>query len=221
MTIKQKQWQLWYLGYYTGSIDGIWGKLSRQATKDYQAEHGLQADGVFGSLTEADSSQLIAGIQQTLGVTADGLAGPQTKAATARWQEETGMTADGIAGTKTRQAMAQSGAYWKQVCHFTPGEFACKCGCGWPNMVRKPLLRAADAVRDHFGAAAMVSSGLRCDKHNANVGGVPGSRHRLGKAMDFRVAGKTAAQVLEFVRQQPEIRYCYAIDNHYVHMDIL
>jgi len=88
-------------------------------------------------------------------------------------------------------------------------------------MVRKPLLRAADRVRAHFGAAAIVSSGLRCEAHNAAVGGVPGSRHRVGKAMDFRVAGRSAAQVLEFVKQQPEIRYCYAIDQNFVHMDIL
>lgn len=225
MTIKQKQWQLWYLGYYTGSIDGIWGTRSRQATADYQSDSGLTADGIFGPVTEADSSQLITGIQELLGVTVDGLAGEQTKAATSRWQLDNGLAADGIAGVQTRQAMARSEAYWNDICHFSPSEFACKCGgryCGgWPSMVRKPLLRTADRVRQHFGAAAHVSSGLRCPQHNKNQGGVPGSRHRLGKAMDFRVEGRTAAQVLAYVRQQPEIRYCYAIDANYVHMDIL
>ena len=32
MTVKQKQWQLWLLGYYDGGIDGIWGVLSAEAT---------------------------------------------------------------------------------------------------------------------------------------------------------------------------------------------
>jgi len=31
MTIKQKQWQLYYLSYYGGGIDGIWGKQSKAA----------------------------------------------------------------------------------------------------------------------------------------------------------------------------------------------
>lgn len=225
MTIKQKQWQLWYLGYYAGGLDGIWGPLSRQATQNYQSESGLEADGIFGPLTEADSSQVITGIQVLLGVEADGLAGEQTKAATEQWQAARGLEADGIAGPDTRQAMTRDRAYWQDITHFTPEEFVCKCGgryCGgWPAMVRKPLLAAADRVRGHFGAAAIVSSGLRCESHNAAVGGVPGSRHRLGKAMDFRVVGKTAQQVLDYVARQPEIRYSYAIDSNYVHMDIL
>ena len=47
MTVKQKQWQLWLLGYYDGSIDGIWGRLSVEATKELQRDYGLIADGIF------------------------------------------------------------------------------------------------------------------------------------------------------------------------------
>jgi uncharacterized protein YcbK (DUF882 family) len=53
------------------------------------------------------------------------------------------------------------------------------------------------------------------------VGGVSNSRHLEGKAMDFSIRGKTSAQVLAYVQKQPEIRYAYAIDGSYVHMDIL
>ena len=42
-----------------------------------------------------------------------------------------------------------------------------------------------------------------------------------GKAMDCCVKGKTAAQVLAYVQQQPEIRYAYAIGSSYVHVDVL
>jgi hypothetical protein len=38
--------------------------------------------------------------------------------------------------------------------------------------------------------------------------------------MDFCVRGKTAAQVLAYVQKQPEIRYAYAINGSYVHMDV-
>lgn len=225
MTVKQKQWQLWYLGYYAGAIDGIWGSLSRQATVSYQKDSGLTADGVFGPLTEKDSMELICGIQKLLRVQEDGLAGENTKAATSRWQLENGLAADGIAGVQTRQAMTADEAYWNDFCHFSPEEFRCKCGgryCGgYPAMVRRPLLEAARQVREHFGAAVILSSGLRCPQHNKNAGGVSGSRHQAGKAMDFRVAGHTASQVLEQVKRQKQIRYCYAIDANHVHMDVL
>ena len=83
------------------------------------------------------------------------------------------------------------------------------------------LLVLADRVREHFGAAAIVSSGLRCAVHNKNVGGASASRHMTGKAMDFRIRGKGSAAVMEFVREQPEVRYAYAIDGSYVHMDVV
>lgn len=52
MTVKQKQCLLYYLGYYVGAIDGDWGQLSKTATKAFQKDHGLTADGVFGTATE-------------------------------------------------------------------------------------------------------------------------------------------------------------------------
>ena len=82
------------------------------------------------------------------------------------------------------------------------------------------LITVADRVRTHFGAEAFVSSGVRCPQHNANVGGVQNSRHLTGKAMDFCVSGQKAAQLLEYVWKQPEIRYAYDIDGTYIHMDV-
>ena len=75
-------------------------------------------------------------------------------------------------------------------------------------------------MRERFGAPVHVSSGVRCEQHNANVGGAEGSRHKLGKAMDFRVEGKSASTVLSYVKTLPAIRYAYAIDGSYVHMDV-
>jgi uncharacterized protein YcbK (DUF882 family) len=86
--------------------------------------------------------------------------------------------------------------------------------------MHEKVVKVADRVRKHFGTAVTVSSGLRCTKHNANEGGVSNSRHQYGKAIDFCVAGKSAAQVLAYVQKQPEIRYSYAINDKYVHMDV-
>ena len=52
MTIKQKQHLLAYLGYYVGNIDGEWGTLSKTATKAFQKDFGLTADGICGKDTE-------------------------------------------------------------------------------------------------------------------------------------------------------------------------
>lgn len=52
MTNKQKQCLLFYLGYYTGSIDGNWGSKSAVATKKFQSDYGITADGLCGSVTE-------------------------------------------------------------------------------------------------------------------------------------------------------------------------
>ena len=109
---------------------------------------------------------------------------------------------------------------WDTVKYFTPGEFACKCGCGCDTPVDPRLLRLADQVRSHFGAPCIVSSGVRCEKHNKAVGGVSGSRHLQGKAMDFTIQGSSATKTLAYVQSLPGVRYAYAIDKNYVHMDV-
>ena len=114
--------------------------------------------------------------------------------------------------------------FWETVPNFTREEFRCKCGgkhCdGFPAEPSRKLVTLAQRVRAHFGAPAVISSGVRCPTHNAKVGGVSGSRHLSGTAMDFCVAGIPARQVLEYVHAQPETRYAYDIDGLYLHMDV-
>ena len=189
MTIKQRQALLFYLGYYVGNIDGNWGTLSKTATKAFQKDFGLTADGVCGDATEKALKHAVA---------------------------------YGMPAKKTETA--KTGDWWDEIEYFKKAEFACKCGgkyCnGYPEDMSEKVVKVADRTRRHFGKAATVSSGLRCEKHNAHVGGVSNSRHRYGKAIDFCIAGKSSAQVLAYVQQQPEIRYAYAIDGSYVHMDV-
>ena len=181
MTDTQKQCLLKYLGYYGGSVDGIFGTLSRQATLAFQADYGLECDGVFGSSTEEKILQALTG-------RAEKVADP-----------------------------------WEGITYFKKEEFRCKCGkyCdGFPAQPERKLLLLADRVRGHFASPMVVSSGVRCKTHNANVGGAAASRHMSGKAMDFTVRGKSAKDVLAFVQSQEDVRYAYAIDDSYVHMDV-
>ena len=233
MTIKQKQWQLRYLGFYSGEIDGDWGQLSQLATIRFQKEFGLEPTGLFQEEDEKTSMEVVSAIQKTVSehnpvpLVIDGLAGNLTMAATVRYQKDKGLVPDGIAGPLTRAAIESEEDesdedFWAGIKYFTRDEFACPCPrCGgFPVEPSRKLVRLADNVREHFGAEALVSSGVRCQEHNDELpNSVPNSRHLSGKAMDFRVVGKTAAQVLAYVRTLP-IRYAYSIDGNYVHMDV-
>lgn len=190
MTVRQKQCLLAYLGYYEEDIDGDWGKKSKEATVDLQNAEGLKADGVFGDAT----------LGAAISAIVEG-----------RFKDRS--------DTDT-----PSGDFWDEIKYFDRSEFACHCGgkyCnGFPAEPKEKLIRVADNIRKTLGAPATVSSGVRCATHNANVGGVSNSRHLTGKAMDFCVAGKSAAQLLAEVQKHSEIRYAYAIDSSFVHMDI-
>lgn len=226
MSVTQKQWQLSFLGYYWDDIDGIWGDNSAQATKDFQRDFGLSVDGDFGPNTIAKSIEVISEIQKAVGVTVDGLAGPNTVAATKTFQANNGLDADGVAGPKTRAKVKEGGNttdFWKNIKYFEKEEMACKCNkyCnGYPAPISATLMKLADRVRSHFGQPMIISSGLRCKTHNKNVGGVSNSRHMAGTAMDFTVSGQNAKTILAYVQKQPEVRYAYAIDSLYVHMDV-
>ena len=229
MTIKQKQWQLYYLGYYGGQIDGIWGTKSKAATVRFQNDNGLDADGIFGPLTIAKSKEVITAIQKAITdgkIAIDGLAGLETKDATVQWQAEHDLNPDGIAGVKTRakiQEVADDVGWWADIRYFVPKEFACKCGryCnGYPTQMQRSVVELADRAREALKGPGFVSSGLRCPQHNANVGGVSNSRHLSGKAVDLRIEGKSAKQTLAWAQKQPEVRYAYAIDANYVHLDV-
>lgn len=50
------------LGYYSGNVDGIYGKGTRDAVKVFQADNGLSADGVAGPKT-LSKLEVLTGIQ--------------------------------------------------------------------------------------------------------------------------------------------------------------
>lgn len=232
MTIKQKQWQLKFLGFYGGEIDGDWGRLSQLGTIRFQQEAGLEVTGIFEEAVEEASREWVRAIQEAVSsygeepLVIDGLAGPKTMEATKAYQKAVGLTPDGIAGPLTRAAIDNEQTagedFWDTVKYFSREEFACPCPrCGgFPAEPSQKLVRLADGVRQHFDTPVHVSSGVRCQEHNDELpNSAKNSRHLYGKAMDYRVEGKTSAQVLTFVQTLP-VRYAYAIDGNYVHMDV-
>lgn len=114
---------------------------------------------------------------------ADGIVGPRTRAATARFQQATNigtwLVVDGIPGPKTQQALAE--LPWLSD-HFAVREVACKhCGQAY---VRRELLRALEEWRAELGRPIPLISGYRCPDHNRAVGGAKYSMHVQGYAAD-------------------------------------
>lgn len=198
MTIKQIQSLLTYLGYNPGAVDGADGANTQAAVRRFQRAEGLGVDGIAGSKTQAALLAAVAAGRVYV-------------------------PPDDTSGTVGTSGGA-GGSWWGEIKYFTRDEpyIACPCGrCGgFPVEPAEKLMRLADAVREAAGRAMVPTSTVRCDAHNAEVGGVPTSRHRLGHAMDFVIPGMTANQILTIVRRQEGVVYCYAIDGSAVHMDI-
>lgn len=164
----------------------------------------------------------------------DGIWGVQSLRATERFQESFGLEADGIFGEETEKRILeviaageypQERIFWEEIAFFDRTEFRCSCGgrgCnGFPAEPRERLVRNAELVRKHFGRAAIVSSGVRCQMRNSELSGsAPNSLHLSGRAMDFAVLGVSADALLSYVRTLPQVHEAYAIDGNYVHMGV-
>lgn len=197
MTVKQYQALLTYLGYDPGGVDGANGPNTTAAIKEFQAAEGLTVDGTVGNATEA--------------ALLDAVAEGRFKT------EET--------ASITESNSSLTGTFWDNIKYFSRSEFKCQCGgkyCnGYPAEPSEALVRIAESLREEIGKPIIITSGLRCATHNAEVGGVSNSRHISGKAMDFYVSGWTASQLLAKTQARSDLRYSYAINDNCVHMDVV
>ena len=165
----------------------------------------------------------------------DGQWGEKSAAAAKKFQAAYGLESDGVFGTLTQERIrrvigeeeepvSQGDDWWDTIEFFTREEFKCKCGgryCGgYPAQMQQEVVQVADRARKYFGRPGYVVSGLRCQQHNANQGGVVKSQHMYGEAIDLRIEGVSGDELLSYVRQQPEIRYAYKINSTNVHFDI-
>ena len=205
LNIKQRQLNLkTYYYYYKKAIDGIEGVGTKEAYKNFQRDNGLAVDGIYGVQTEGKLILCVKDLQNLLnkygyGLAVDGLVGNATLNAIRDFQSKNGLAVDGIAGVKTFEKL-NSGSTEKYKCqNFDDKEFACGCGCGL-NLEKDGIKRLADEIRNHFDRPMIITSGTRCVKHNKEVGGVAGSYHTTGNAIDFVIPGGSSSEVLAYCR---------------------
>ena len=110
----------------------------------------------------------------------------------------------------------------KDTRNFKVSEFACKCGCGY-NVIDQRVIDMAQIIREALGVPVKVNSGCRCDKHNANVGGVKGSKHTKGLAADLSCE-LGAVKMFDTVKKLhsegklPNLDYCIRYKS-FIHID--
>ena len=111
----------------------------------------------------------------------------------------------------------------KDTKNFKASEFACK-HCG-ENKIDQRVIDMAQTLRDYLGVPVRVNSGYRCEKHNANVGGVKGSYHTKGLAADLSCekGGKAlylAAKKLYDEGKLSQLEYCiWYQKKNFIHID--
>lgn len=135
----------------------------------------------------------------------DGRDGPKTRKAVTAFQQDSGLDPDGQVGTLTENRL-----FTEQLsrisfdgdgstAHFARAEFACDCGgsyCdGFPAEMNLELLLKLEALRNALNVPVIITSGVRCQTRNSEVGGVDNSRHLFGQAADCYAPGIPIATV--------------------------
>lgn len=69
--------------------------------------------------------------------------------------------------------------------YFKPEEFTCKCGCG-KKEIQPKFLEKLNYARHKAGVPFVVTSGVRCLTHNAEIGGDDNSEHVWGEGADIK-----------------------------------
>lgn len=160
----------------------------------------------------------------------DGIMGENNIEAIRNYQWANGLDVDGIIGTNT--AIKMFGAElitpltvkdWSLYPNFERSEFVCKCGGKYCNgdtaEMYTAVLEILQKIRNDYGKAVHITSGVRCPTHNRNVDGVNSSRHKLGKAVDFYIKGVGGDELVRLAYKYG-CRYAYNIDGGAIHFDV-
>jgi zinc D-Ala-D-Ala carboxypeptidase len=101
---------------------------------------------------------------------------------------------------------------------FSVDEFSCACGCG-ADHISLYLVERLQVIRNALKEPMPIACGVRCEKHNREVGGVPESAHVKGFAVDIRVTDSGFRYRL--LRQAFKIFNRIEVPNgNWVHLDL-
>ena len=101
--------------------------------------------------------------------------------------------------------------------NFNVEEYACKCGCGRKD-IKDDLARKVQKVRDILGRSITINSGIRCDRHNGNIGASETSSHIGGWAADLKTRGSADRYAL--LQAAIQVFDRVGIAKNFIHVDV-
>ena len=101
--------------------------------------------------------------------------------------------------------------------HFKIEEFKCPC-CGEVHM-NQEFLDKLDKARGIADTPFIITSGYRCEKHNAEVGGHKRSAHLRGYASDIKTIGSMDRYVILSALQKVGFNR-FGIGRDFIHVDM-
>jgi len=108
--------------------------------------------------------------------------------------------------------------YIKIARYFSLYEFECPC-CNRV-MLSPDLLTRLNHLRIIINKPIYINSGYRCKEENQRVGGVPGSYHLLGMAVDIQVKDILLSDLLIYAQEIEFNGIGFYENNNFLHLDI-
>ena len=101
--------------------------------------------------------------------------------------------------------------------NFNRDEYACKCGCGRDD-IKEDLAIKVQMVRNIIKRGIVISSGIRCERHNGNIGAIETSSHVGGWAADL--AYKGSAERYQLLNAAFQVFDRVGIAKTFIHVDV-
>ena len=105
--------------------------------------------------------------------------------------------------------------------YFTDKELSCPCGC--EGEMDSTFMKKLVTVRQEFNYPMKITSAYRCPTYNKSIGGVEGSAHTLGRAVDVSISGMPEDKQIDLLSLaiQFGIKGIGINDkkSHFIHMD--
>ena len=219
MTIKQKQKFLKEQGFYTGNIDGKFGPLTKEATREFQKSQHIEVDGKFGPKTTKCAEVIQNG-------------GYKTKTS---WRVgEYNFIYKRKNGTEDHvyisgdSLIAKNFRLEEYTMHIdTLKKHKLDVKRHYNVILKEALIIGDQKLRDKVGKPVHINSGYRDTAYNKAIGGAKNSEHIQGGASDKVVKGMSAKEVQAVIRKYYKDFGFFGMEsktkpncNQYTHADV-
>ena len=108
---------------------------------------------------------------------------------------------------------------WLQIKHFKSAEFDDPTKPGSGLNMKWEIVSKLDQIRERIGQPLVVMSGYRTGEHNAQVGGVDGSAHTAGFAVD--IACRTSGLRFAILQAALDVGISrIGLGHTFIHLDV-